>query len=391
MSTPVQSARASGPVETAPFLGGASLYWICQIAGWGTYAITRFCGAVLYLHMEWREALADVLLLHGAALAFTHLLRGYVTRHDWASLGRPRLALRIFLVGLLLGLPMGIATQLTPLSAFQDPSILFTHVQLTVAPAIVLWLNVVNWAATFVLWLVLYFGVLAVRRRKSAELRQSELTRALQLAELRLLKAQLNPHFLFNSLNTVRSLIAEDPARAQDAVTRLANTLRYTLSCDQEEFAPLEREMAIVEDYLRLESLRLEDRLRIDRYLSPEALGVRIPVMLLQTLVENGIKHGIALLPQGGTLSIRAEVRDDMLQLEVSNPRMPSRSSALQGPASATASEPSIDGFARNDGEGIGLRNAAGRLRLLFGPSAGLEVDFKPGTAAVRVRIPVNA
>lgn len=373
-------------------MGGPYLYWLCQTAGWGTYTITRFCGAVLYLHMGWQEALLDVLLLHVAALALTHLLRGYVIRHDWASLGRPQLALRIFLAGLLLGLPMGIATQLTPLSAFQDPSILFTHVQLTVAPAIVLWLNVVNWAATFILWLALYFGVLAVRRRKSAELRQSELARALQLAELRLLKAQLNPHFLFNSLNTVCSLIAEDPARAQDAVKRLASTLRYTLSSGQGEFAPLEHEMAIVEDYLRLESLRFEDRLRIERHLSPEALRVRVPVMLLQTLAENGIKHGIALLPQGGTLSIRAEVRSDTLSLEVSNPRLQSPPSVPRQPASVPASGPATDGLARNDGDGIGLRNAAERLRLLFGSRAGLDVDLgQPGVAAVRVRIPVDA
>ncbi len=114
------------------------------------------------------------------------------------------------------------------------------------------------------IWLVLYFGALALRQYRSAELRQSELARALQLAELRLLKSQLNPHFLFNALNTVRSLIADDPPRAQDAVTRLANTLRYTLTSAQDELVTLEQELEIVQDYLALESLRFEDRLRID-------------------------------------------------------------------------------------------------------------------------------
>ena len=123
--------------------------------------------------------------------------------------------------------------------------------------------------------MALYFGALALRQYRTAELRESELARALQLAELRLLKSQLNPHFLFNALNTVRSLIAEDPPRAQDAVTRLANTLRYTLSSAQEELVTLEQELEIVQDYLgdRVAASRgsIEHRLRCHRRRAPGA------------------------------------------------------------------------------------------------------------------------
>jgi LytS/YehU family sensor histidine kinase len=197
------------------------------------------------------------------------------------------------------------------------------------------------------------------------------LARALQLAELRLLKSQLNPHFLFNALNTVRSLIADNPVRAQSAVTRLANTLRYTLSSRQDELVTLAQELDIVADYLELESMRFEDRLRIETHVPEDAAGVRIPVMLLQTLVENAIKHGIAELPSGGLLRISAELQNDVLILEVENPRPPTPIQRAH--------------------EGVGLRNARDRLRLLFGARAGLDLDLsKPAVATARLRVPAR-
>jgi len=254
----------------------------------------------------------------------------------------------------------------------QDPGTVNVEMGWHPQPTLILLLNAANWAFLFALWLTLYFIALAIRQYRTAELRESELARALQLAELRLLKSQLNPHFLFNALNTVRSLIAHDPGRAQDAVTRLANTLRYTLSSAQGELVTLAQELDIVQDYLDLESLRLEDRLRIDCEISADAREKRIPVMLLQTVVENAIKHGIAELPAGGVLTIRGNVRDGELILEVDNPR-------------PTAPR-------RTTTEGIGLRNAAERLRLLFGERASLDIDLSdPAMAATRVRIPTAA
>jgi LytS/YehU family sensor histidine kinase len=208
-----------------------------------------------------------------------------------------------------------------------------------------------------------------VREHRSAQLKQSELARALHVAELRLLKSQLNPHFLFNALNTVRSLIADNPARAQSAVTRLANTLRYTLSSRHNELVTLSQELDIVADYLELESMRFEDRLRVEQSVPADAAGVPIPVMLLQTLVENAIKHGIAELPSGGLLRISAVLQKEMLILEVENPRPVSPVRSLH--------------------EGVGLRNAHDRLRLLYGARASLDLDLsKPALATARLRIP---
>lgn len=348
------------------------LYWACQVGGWGFYALTQIWTAVFYMHLPWLPAIAAALVLYGAALGATHALRGFAKRRNWNALSRIRLALRVVAAGFVLGIPFGIATQFTSLSALQDPGRTDANLGVDVGPGLVLLLHVLNWAFLFTIWQGLYFGALALRQYRTAELRESELARALQLAELRLLKSQLNPHFLFNALNAVRALIAEDPPRAQDAVTRLANTLRYTLSSAQDELVTLEQELEIVQDYLGIESLRLEDRLSIDCDVSADARRVRIPVMLLQTVVENAIKHGIAELPAGGVLRIHGELGDGALLLEVENPR------PLVAP--------------RESSEGIGLRNAAERLRLLFGGRASLEVDLsRGGQATTTIRIPVHA
>ncbi len=346
------------------------LYWICQAGGWGVYALTQIWAAFFY-RLPWLPAIIAALVLYGAALGATHALRGFVRRRNWSALSRSRLALRIVAAGFVLGVPFGIATNFTSLAALHDPGVVGAGSGLRAWPDLML-VNATNWAFLFMTWQVLYFGALALRQYRTAELRESELARALQLAELRLLKSQLNPHFLFNALNAVRSLIAEDPPRAQDAVTRLANTLRYTLSSAQDELVTLEHELEIVQDYLGIESLRLEDRLSIDCDITADARRVRIPVMLLQTVVENAIKHGIAELPAGGILRIHGELRDGVLVLEVENPR------PVVAPHDA--------------GEGIGLRNAAERLRLLFGGRASLEVDLSQrALATTRIRIPVHA
>jgi LytS/YehU family sensor histidine kinase len=292
---------------------------------------------------------------------------------------------RIVVAGFVLGAPVGLITPFTKISALQDPGPIFqgadgpmhnawvsssAYVQ-DLVPVAIFSLSIANWALLFMIWLAIYFAALAVRRHRQAELRQSELTRALQQAELRLLKAQLNPHFLFNALNTVRSLIADEPSRAQRAVTHLANTLRYALRSDQHELVTLAQELEIVADYLDLESMRFEDRLAVEYDVPSDAGGVRIPVMLLQTIVENAIKHGIAELPAGGVLKISAALKDGALFLEVENPR----------PAAPS----------RVSGEGTGLRNSEERLRLLFGSRASLELDLsQPAIVKTRIRIPQN-
>jgi sensor histidine kinase YesM len=351
------------------------LYWIYQIIGWGLWTLARIAGAVTILGLPWFKATLELAILSAVGLALSHVLRDYVRRHHWSAFSIPQLTKRIVIAGLVVGTPLGIITQLTDVAELQN----LAPVLKEYAPALNVHFSVpiqyahqiVNSAVLYMVWLAIYFTAVGLREYRSARLTQSELARALHVAELRLLKSQLNPHFLFNALNTVRSLIADNPARAQSAVTRLANTLRYSLSSRHNELVTLAQELEIVRDYLELESMRFEDRLRIEQNVPAEATGVPIPVMLLQTLVENAIKHGIAELPSGGMLRISAAVHKDVLVLQVENPRPPAPGRAPH--------------------EGVGLRNAHDRLRLLYGARASLDLDLsKPAVATARLRIPLQ-
>jgi hypothetical protein len=352
-------------------------YWLCQLFGWGLNAFGQTvtgmsrdnAGPTLQIAFE-------VAVLNVVGLLLTHLLRHYIKRWRWDTLRIAALIPRVLGASIVLGFPIAIIMSFLSIAMLWGggPEDQAAVRELTGEPG--LWLirmdlllRTLNWSAVFALWMGLYFAITSVRDRHRAELRQSELAHALKVAELRVLKSQLNPHFLFNSLNSVRALIADDPTGAQNAVTQLARTLRYTLTAGQEEVVSLERELEIVADYLELESLRLGERLQIERAIAPEARGAHIPVMLLQTIVENAIKHGIAELPEGGVLRISAAMREGALIIEVENPRPTTPS---QSPS-----------------HGIGLRNAAERLRLLFGAAGTLDLDLsRPDRALARLRIP---
>ena len=354
-------------------------YWLCQLLGWGFLAFAQVMTAVASeVPAATLRISLEVSLVNVLALVYTHLLRDYMKQHHWQTLGVPALLPRVFAASLVGAFPLAIVMRFMFIATMWGGSTVEQQQEISdVAGKIGAWLvaadplflRTLNWTATLTLWIVLYFSITSLRDRRLVELRQSELTRALQAAELRLLKSQLNPHFLFNSLNSVRALIADDPGGAQKAVTQLARTLRYTLTAGQEEVVSLERELEIVADYLELESLRLGERLHIDRTIALDARVAHIPVMLLQTIVENAIKHGIAELPEGGVLRISAELREGALIIEVENPRPPAPS--------------------RSPSSGVGLRNAAERLRLLFGTAGALDLDLsRPDRALARLRIP---
>jgi hypothetical protein len=176
-----------------------------------------------------------------------------------------------------------------------------------------------NTAVMLGIWMAVWVGVAArrqARENKLARLRAESARRGLELEALR---ARLNPHFVFNALNNVRALINEDPARARELVTRLSNTLRHALQHSQRERVRLEEEWMVMQDYLAVEAVHFEQRLRTELRLDPACAGAELPPMLLQGLVENAIKHGIARSPGGGLLRVLAEPLGAGVKLQVEN------------------------------------------------------------------------
>lgn len=347
-------------------------YWALQIVGWSLYFYAQASGEVIYASVPWSKAatLWGGICLTGVLL--THLLRWAVKRHGWLALPPAALLTRVILGLLLVSFTSYLATVWLSQAVYGAPvAPIRAALYHRLSPTGQLRNQFIAILSVYLIWVGVYLSFAMQRHRYRAELRQAQLGEALQAAELRLLKSQLNPHFLFNALNGVRALITEEPGRARDAVTQLARTLRYTLASGDEDFATLERELEMVDDYLALESLRLAQRLHVVRDIAPAARTARIPVMLLQTLVENAIKHGIAHSKQGGTLRIAAHIVARELILEVTNSRP-------EGAVSETAVA------------GVGLRNSSERLRLLFGPVARLHLDLSESTrATAEVRIPI--
>jgi hypothetical protein len=199
-------------------------------------------------------------------------------------------------------------------------------------------------------------------------LRQREMNRLVSQAELRALQSQINPHFLFNALNTVYGTIPREAASARRTVLNLAGIFRYFLQTE-ETFVPLAREMEIVRAYLEVEQVRLGDRLQVEITEEPAALEVPIPVLSVQPLVENAIKHGLALRAEPGFLRIRAELNGGDLSVRVEN----------SGSGEA----------AGNSGSGVGLRNVRRRLEICYGPPAALTLSVGAEWSTAELRIPL--
>ena len=201
-------------------------------------------------------------------------------------------------------------------------------------------------------------------------LRRQEMNRLVSQAELRALQSQINPHFLFNALNTLYGTIPREANGARRMVINLAEIFRYFLQSDR-TFVPLAQEMQIVRAYLEVEQLRLADRLTVEFHVDESALSLLVPVLSVQPLVENAIKHGIAQSPEPGYIHVRIELRSDALRIVVEN----SHSAAP----------------AEEAGAGVGLQNVRRRLEICYGPGATLRLAPDARKTTAEICIPLAA
>jgi signal transduction histidine kinase len=179
------------------------------------------------------------------------------------------------------------------------------------------------WLSTAIVlsvWCALWTGRRALHRARNSEMAHLRAEAQRATLEHQALRARLNPHFVFNALNNLRALINEDPARAREMVTHLSSTLRHALVHTDGDWVTVAEEWRVVQDYLAVEAIHYEDRLRVRTDIDPDALRARLPPMALQLLVENAIKHGIAVHAGGGELTIRVRREGGWLRVEVDNP-----------------------------------------------------------------------
>ncbi|WP_211324818.1 sensor histidine kinase [Chitinophaga skermanii] len=220
------------------------------------------------------------------------------------------------------------------------------------------------------LWALIYFTWHYVEKNRNSQLDKLRLESTVRELELKTIKAQMNPHFIFNALNSIRALVDENPQRARSAITELSNILRSSMAADKAEIVSLENELNIVKDYLALETIRFEERLKVVYAVDPETLELPIPPMMLQTLVENAIKHGISKEIYGGEIRIESTINSQQQHVLT-----------IQNTGQIVENK---------NGNGFGLLSTRQRLGLLFGSRASFEIfNLDDHTVEAKVIMPL--
>jgi two-component system LytT family sensor kinase len=215
-----------------------------------------------------------------------------------------------------------------------------------------------------------YFLFVSLYNLSEKRAREARLESLVRETELRMLRSQINPHFLFNSLNSISSLTITDPGKARTMIVKLSDFMRYALSRKDEQPVPLHSELESLRLYLEIEKVRFGDRLTTEENIEKECMDIKIPGMLLQPLYENAIKHGVYESTETVKISTSARITEDFLEITIMN--------------NYDIMQP------RAKGTGTGLTNVARRLELSYGQDASLRTSNDNGVFTVRLFIPVR-
>ena len=339
----------------------STLYWLLQVLGWGSIAFVNVFFASLSKGITSLQIWSFV-VLSAYYLLSTHAFRLVIKSYGWLRLSVFRLLFQVLFALVVLAVSDVFAQLLISLVFGTDfnPG---SDLRLVISA------NLFVSFLFYGVWVLLYF-LFHFLDNYNTTLRHEA-----KINEIRLnhLKSQLNPHFIFNALNSVRALVDEDPVKAKSAITQISNMLRFSLMLDKKQVIDLADELATVKDYLALESIRFEERLQVEYHIEEAAYSYKIPPMMLQTIVENAIKHGISNLVKGGLIEIKCrEGLEDELYIQVKNSGHYEAQSASK----------------RKEEEGHGIDNTQQRLALLYGDKASFRI-FNSGSQYVTTEIKI--
>lgn len=347
-------------------------YWLFQAIGWGGFSMISLFFAYSFDQLNTREQLTQVFGRLGIfvilGILLSHFMRSLILSVDLLQKKLEKQFIYFILVTLLFSI-IGSTIYMQVLQNYnllnkREHEFLDNKVLLVAS-------GVFNFFVYFFIWNLIYFIYHYVTKSRKQQLDTLRLESMVKELELKTIKAHINPHFIFNSLNSIRALVDENPQRARKAVTELSNILRSSMQTEKMETVPLERELLIIRDYLALESMRFEDRLRVEYDIDEDTLNQPVPPMMLQTLVENAIKHGISHQISGGFVKVISAFTGNYHTLVVQNT------------GELNPSEESQDGF--------GLSSTTNRLNLLYGSKASFEIRQVNGSMVeARVQIPVQ-
>ena len=333
------------------------LYWSLQIGGWFFYAVfTVFAASVVSPNFT-PEFAIPIVIEAVFLLIITHLFRLYSKKWQWLKLSVNKLLPKVSLAIVLMALAVYFVRVLVSFTLG-----LYTPDLLSMTNIIG---NGIGNIIVLLIWSSIYFAYHYFERYNQSlkyEVAMNEM-------KLNQLKSQLNPHFIFNALNSIRALVDEEPSKSKRAINHLSNILRSSLVLDKKKLTTFKDEINTVKDYLALESIRFEERLNTKFEIDELSDPIMVPPLMIQTLVENGIKHGISRLKKGGRIWVKAEVNQGALQIEIRNTGQFNK--------------------LKNTSAGYGLKNTQQRLDLIYGESALFEIkNENPDTVLTTIRIP---
>lgn len=353
-------------------------YWICQVLGWGGWMMINVFFVYLFASDMYlkppgkKEVLfGDLLIVFLWAILATHLLRFVLKRMQWMRLPSKKVVM-LFIAGVTLtgltvyygskftalltntsmvefekkeGLEKAVAKErdlnLTNTDYYSGGSNNMDSTQYASVVSIKrttgwyrnkngqwqyeeqhlgrFWWDIIFTFILVALWLLIYMVWHYVEKDRNDQVDKLNLEKNVKELELKTIKSHINPHFIFNSLNSIRALVDENPARARRAITELSNILRSSMQVEKMETVPLTKELDIVKDYLALEQMRFEERLKVEMDIDEDTLEMPVPPMMLQTLVENAIKHGISRHINGGFVKIISRFKINSHEIIVQN------------------------------------------------------------------------
>jgi hypothetical protein len=326
----------------------AILYWWCQLGGWLLYGLTMVFFAFVFDSKINSIFYPKLLVIIISGLFFTHVLRELIKLFNLLP---PELSKKwVQFTGVMMLIL--VLFNLTNSAIAEWLHLYNPKTKVSVDKRFLV--NLVSDSPLILVWVSIYYLWHYIELGTKTEFQKIKLESLVKEMELKTIKSHINPHFIFNALNSIRALVDENPVRARTAITELSNLLRSSMQAEKQETVPFERELNIVKDYLALEYIRFEDRLNVEYDIDEDTLDQPIPPMMLQTLVENAIKHGISKSKEGGTIKIISDFRQSHHELIVQN--------------SGTIAE-------IPDAEGFGLNSTRSRLKLLFGNKASFTIE----------------
>ncbi|MBS1661130.1 MAG: histidine kinase [Bacteroidetes bacterium] len=344
---------------------GSKYYWWCQLGGWAFLALVIILSTITSFEQQVTDRLIyNTLIVATAGLVSTHIFREVIRQWGWMQLPIEK-ALPKFLIGILVTCIVGslirilLGDVLHIVSSLKKSEFTGRMVAMTA-----------EYGLMIIPWTLIYYVYHYIDKYSKQQLDTLKLEALVKELELKTIKAHINPHFIFNALNSIRALIDENPVRARTAVTELSNILRSSMQAEKLETVTFEKELNIVKDYLALEHIRFEDRLQVEYEIDEDTLDQPIPPMMLQTLVENAIKHGISRQVDGGKVKIISDFRENYHELVILN------TGVLNG---------------NRNKDGFGLASTQNRLQILFGQKANFDIrEVNGNTVEARVLIPVD-